>query len=282
MTRGYTAHAAVVAEPDGTGGTRITRLRSDGPLALRATRGGHPATVYLVGAAAGPLGGDDLTLHLTVAPGARLAVRSAATTLVLPGDGESRFTVLAGVGAGGWLDFAPEPVVAVAGCHHGSFADIELAAGAALRWRDELVLGRHRERPGRYAARCDVTLGGAGGRRPLLRHELRLDGAGTYASRAVLGGARAAGAVVLAGPGLTAHPYAGAELAVLPLAGPGVLVSATAADAAALRRLLDHGTELAGGPGGGDAGRGEPARNHPPGYGIGRLAASGPTAHAAS
>jgi urease accessory protein len=259
MNGGYTARAAVTAELDGASRTTITRLRSEGPLALREAhegrrvrRGGpgnrpgpEPATVYLVGAAAGPLGGDDLTLHITVAPGAHLAIRSAATTMTLPGDGESRLTVRARVGAGGRLDFAPEPTVAVAGCHHGSFADIELDAGAGLRWREELMLGRHGEGPGRYTSRCDVTIAGE----PLLRHELRLDGSGTYASRAVLAGATAAGTVILAGLGLCGEPYADADLAVLPLAGPGpgVLVSATAADATALRRRLEHGTALAAG-----------------------------------
>ncbi|HEU5157662.1 MAG TPA: urease accessory protein UreD [Streptosporangiaceae bacterium] len=248
MSGRYTARAVVVAAPDGAGRTVLTRLRSDGPLALREGRPWHegggdaerrPAVVYLVGAAAGPLGGDDLALRITVAPGAHLAVRSVATTLALPGDGESRLAIRAAVGAGGRLDFAPEPTVAAAGCHHTCVAGIELGAGAGLRWREELVLGRHGERPGRYASRCDVTLDG----RPLLRHELRVDDAGTYGSRAVLADAAAVGTVVLAGPGLTERPYADDDgLAVLPLAGPGVLVSATAATATALRRRLERGT----------------------------------------
>jgi urease accessory protein len=249
MSRRYTAHAVVTAECDDAGRTRITRLRSDGPLAVREAGGGHDiVTVYLVGAAAGPLAGDELSLDLTVAPGARLAVRSAATTLALPGDrsgdlpgdlpgdGMSRLTVRALVGAGGRLDFAPEPTVAVAGCRHRSAAGIQLGPGAELRWRDELVLGRYGEPPGRFASRCDVTLDD----RPLLRHELRIDDAGAHASRAVLAGAGAAGTVVLAGPDLVKEPYVDGDLAVLPLAGQGVLVSATAPDAAALRRRLDH------------------------------------------
>jgi urease accessory protein len=245
MSRRYTAHAVVTAECDDAGRTRITRLRSDGPLAVREAGGrgdGHDiVTVYLVGAAAGPLGGDELSLDLTVAPGAQLALRSAATTLTLPGDGESRYTVRALVGAGGRLDFAPEPTVAVAGCRHRSVADVGLGPGAALRWRDELVLGRYGEPPGLFASRCDVTLDG----RPLLRHELRIGDAETYASRAVLADAGAAGTVVLAGADLVKEPYAGDDLTVLPLAGQGVLVSATAADAAALRRRLDHGETIA-------------------------------------
>jgi urease accessory protein len=235
MTRRYTARAAVTAECDASGRTRLTRLRSDGPLAVRETA----EAVYLIGAAAGPLGGDRLELDLEVGPGARLAIRSVATTLALPGDGESVFTVRARVAEGGHLDFAPEPTVAACGCDHRSVSDITLAEGASLRWREELILGRHREEPGGHTSRIDVTIGGL----PLLRHELRLDE--TYRSRAVIGDARAAGSVVLAGPDLTRTAAVEEALAVMPLAGPGVLVSALATDSATLRRRLTHGEALA-------------------------------------
>jgi urease accessory protein len=231
--RTYHAQAGVMAECDASGRTRLTRLRSDGPLALRQTAD----AVYLVGAAAGPLGGDELELDLEVGPGARLVIRSAATTLALPGDGESRFTVRARVGEGGHLDFGPEPTVAAAGCHHRAIGEVSLAEGATLRWHEELILGRYRERPGRHTSRIDVVLGGV----PLLRHELRLDDPAIYRSGAVLGPATAAGSVVLVGLGLVREPRTDEGLAVLPLAGPGVLVSATAGDSAALRRRLTAG-----------------------------------------
>ncbi|XVQ13460.1 urease accessory protein UreD [Spirillospora sp. CA-255316] len=243
QARSYTARAAVTAERGPSGGTRLTRLRSDGPLALRETSGpGDPCrAVHLVGAAAGPLGGDDLELEVTVGPGARLAVRSVATSLALPGEGESRMGVRAEVGAGGHLDFAPEPTVAAAGCRHRALARIDLAEGATLRWYEELILGRHREPPGRHTSRFDVTAGGV----PLLRHELRLDDPAVHGSRAVLAGARAVGSVLLAGPGLTGTPRTGEGWAVLPLAGPGVLVTAVAPDSAALRRRLRAGEDAA-------------------------------------
>ncbi len=50
---GVRARAAVATRADGGGRTRVTVLRSDGPLALRDT----PHGVYLVGAAAGPSAG---------------------------------------------------------------------------------------------------------------------------------------------------------------------------------------------------------------------------------
>ncbi|WP_106398267.1 urease accessory protein UreD [Actinocorallia populi] len=223
MGRGYTAHAAVTAEPGPHGRTRLTRLRSDGPLALRET----PDGVYLVGAAAGPLGGDRLHLDIRVAEGACLTIRSAATTLAMPGDGESTYTVTAEVD--GHLDFAPEPTVAVRGCRHRALARVALGPSGTLRWREELVLGRHDEEPGLHTGRVDITRAGL----PVLRHELRADPASR--SRAVLGTAKAVGSLIRTGPSVTrAEP----GLALLPLASGGTLANAAAPDSAALRRLL--------------------------------------------
>ena len=235
MSRAFRARAAVAAERGPGGRTRLTRLRSDGPLALRESAG----AVYLVGAGAGPLGGDDLDLSVDVGPGARLEIRSAAASLVLPGrGGPSRLSVRARVAAGGRLVFAPEPAIAAAGCDHRAYAEATLEAGAELVWREEILLGRHGERPGRYLSRLDATAGGV----PLLRHELRVDE--DAPSAAVLGDAGAVGTVLLAADGLgdgAPEPYAEEGLAVLPLAGPGVLVTALASDAVRLRERLERG-----------------------------------------
>ncbi|MEV0405080.1 urease accessory protein UreD [Actinoallomurus sp. NPDC050550] len=232
---GFAARAAVRAERGPGGRTRITRLRSDGPLALRESG----ESVYLVGAGAGPLGGDDLELTIDVGPGARLDVRSAAATLVLPGRrnaGASRLVVRADVAAGARLVFSPEPVIAAAGCDHQARAEVTLAEGSELVWREEIVLGRHGEPAGRYVGRFDVTVGAE----PLLRHELRIDEDAT--SGAVLGDAGAVGTLLITG--VTAEPYADEGLAVLPLAGPGVLVTAMAADTVRLRERLERGRRL--------------------------------------
>lgn len=231
---GFTAHAAVTAERGPYGRTRVTRLRSDGPLALRESGG----AVYLVGAGAGPLGGDDLKLEVVVGPDARLSLRSAAASLVLPGRTPgvpSHWVVRARVAAGGRLVFAPEPTIAAAGCDHRAVADVRLEEGAELVWQEEIVLGRHGERPGRYVSRFDVLTGDA----PLLRHELRVDE--NACSAAVLGDAATVGTILLAGENLTRDPYATEGLAVLPLAGPGVLVTALAPDTVRLRDLLTRG-----------------------------------------
>jgi urease accessory protein len=239
--RHLAARAAVATRVAAGGRTVITVLRSDGPLALRPVAG----VVYLVGAAAGPLGGDDLRLDIDVGPGSRLVLRSSAASLLLPGPrGEpSRLRVHARVGEGGHLDFAPQPAVAVAGCDHRAAALAELAPGATLRWREETVLGRHGEPPGHHRSRLDVTLAGG----PVYRGELTVGCPGTDASSAVLGGARAAGTVLLVAERQPQPPAAAGDgLAVLLFALPGTAVSATAADAVTLARRLDEGERRAG------------------------------------
>lgn len=83
---GVRAHARITAAPDARGGTALPELAGDGPLALRRIRAGAgEARVCLVGAMAGPLGGDRLRLDVRVEAGAALSVTSAAATLALPG-----------------------------------------------------------------------------------------------------------------------------------------------------------------------------------------------------
>ena len=105
------------------------------------------------------------------------------------------------------------------------------------------MLGRHGEPPGHCRSRLDVTLAGS----PVYRGELTVGCPGTDSSSAVLGDARAVGGVLLVGEGRARPPAAARDgLAVLPLAGPGVAVTATAPDAVTLARRLDHGEHLAG------------------------------------
>ena len=233
-----TARIEAVAGPDGT--TRLPVLSSQVPLVLRRT----PSAVYLVGGAAGPIGGDELSLRIVVGPGAFLRMRTAAASIALPGlDGaESVLRVTASVAAGGRLEYLPEPVVVSKGARHATLVSVTLAAGASLVLRDELLLGRHGEAGG--AARTVLRVDYAG--RPLLRQSVEVSGSDPVAlGPAVLSGHRAVGSLLLAGG---AAAYGGEvegnasgatpERAVMPLAGPGVLVTALADDAVALRQRL--------------------------------------------
>ncbi|MCM3923803.1 urease accessory protein UreD [Frankia sp. AiPs1] len=273
------AHAAVRVERGTRGAPRLAELRSDVPIVLRLT-GGSPVrtgahagadplptmTVHLVNGAAGPLAGDDLRLDISVGRGVRLVLRSVAATVALPGHGPgpSRLTVTAEVADGAELDFGPEPTVVADGADHRITTDVRLAATARLRLREEILLGRFGEPTGSILStlRVDVA-GGAGapgadpagelsGWVPLLRQELLLGPRvpGLHGP-AQLGGARAVGSLLVAGPEW-AEAGAGPEAAVadgvarLPLAGPGYLVSALADDAVTLRRRLTAMADLAG------------------------------------
>jgi urease accessory protein len=259
------AEAAIVACRDAvTGVTRLPTLRSQVPLVLRRT----PEAVYLVGGAAGPIGGDQLDLRIEVGAGAFLRVRSAAASIALPGlDGlESVLSVTISVAAGGCLEYLPEPVVVAAGARHATVLRVTLAAGASLLLRDEVLLGRHGEIGG--AVRSVLRVDYAG--RALLRQELAVDGADPVGlGPAVLAGHRGVGSLLLAGPAAATQAAASeaaadgagdagdgangaggaggfdAAVAVLPLAGPGVLVTALADDAVTLRRRLSRGQRLA-------------------------------------
>ena len=110
------------------GRTRLVELRSDPPLVLRST----PAALYLVGGAAGPLGGDDLTLDVVVGPHACLTVRSAAATLAQPGatSARSRTSLRFDVAEGAALHWRPEPLVSVCGSDHQIDTVVALSASS--------------------------------------------------------------------------------------------------------------------------------------------------------
>lgn len=244
------AEARIVAEADGRGGTRLAVLRGESPLLLRRTgpRTADAATVHLVGGAAGPLRGDDLRLDIEVGPGARLSVHSVAAQLALPGRPgapASRLEIRASVAAGAALRWLPEPLIAATGCDHVAVTHVEVAAGGSLLWRDDLVCGRHGEPSG--DVRTDLTIRYAGS--TLYRHQLTIGPRGPgWAGAAVLGGGRAVGSLVLAGPDLPGPGPAGGgpgpgpaggDAALMPLAGPGVLASAVGPDIRQVRAALD-------------------------------------------
>ncbi|GAA4221784.1 urease accessory protein [Streptosporangium album] len=232
--RSMTARAAIVTERAPGGRTVLTTIRSDPPLTLRATA---PGQVHLVSTAAGPLGGDDLALDIEVGAGSTLDVRSVASTLVLPGSGpaESLMTVTARVGAGASLRFAPEPTVLAAGCLHRMMVRLSLAEDARVFWREEIVFGRYGERPGRCHSRFDATAGDG----PLLRQEFVVGDPAIDDGPAVYGGARCVGTVLTTGRAPAS--MVGDGWALLPLAGPGTLVSALGGDAVELRQRLTEG-----------------------------------------
>ncbi|QYG94029.1 urease accessory protein UreD [Iamia sp. SCSIO 61187] len=207
----------------------MTHLRSEAPLLLRLAPGGR---AHLVGGAAGPLGGDDLALAIRVGALARLEVRGVAAMLAQPGPagGRGRLVVTADVGEDGHLDWDVQPTIVVAGADLDVDLRIALASGATLRWREELVLGRSAEQPGRVRTRVRLTEGG----RTTLDHRQVAGGApGPWDGPGDLGGHRWLGSELRVGRGPAARPPLashGARAADLVLASGAVLAVATATD----------------------------------------------------
>ncbi len=245
MTAGVQATARIGARDDGRGGTSLPVLEGDGPLALRRTRGSaDEARVMLVGAMSGPLGGDHFTVEAEVAEGARLRVGSAAATIALPGQakGEARYDVRLTVVDGAELHWLPEQLISAQGSELYVTTRADVAATGRLVLREEQVLGRAAEQPGRLTSRLTVCVAG----RTVLDQELAC-GPGAPAGwdgPAVLAGHRALGQLVVVRPEFAVEPVAARVLGdgavVVPLAGPAVLVSAVAPDALRLRRVLDE------------------------------------------
>lgn len=250
---GVRAVARLRAVADGRGGTALPLLSGDGPLALRRTRPGPDggAAVTVVGAMSAPLGGDRLRIEAEVGRRARLTVGSAAATLSLPGRdaAPAAYEVRLTVADEGTLHWLPEPLIAARGSDLRLTTRVELAATARLLLREEQILGRHGEQPGRLTSRLTVTREGT----PLLDQELAFGpGVPGWDGPAVLAGYRAVGQLLLVDQDFATSPATprvlasardstGGRAALVPLAGPAVLVTAVAPDGLRLRRLLDHG-----------------------------------------
>lgn len=198
---GVRALARIAARPDGCGGTALPVLESQGPLALRRTRAsGAEARVMLVGAMSGRHGGDRLAVEAHVDEGARLDVRSAVATIALPGQTkeEARYDIRLTVADGGELRWLPEQLISAAGSELCVATRVDLGSAARLVLREEQVLGRAGEEPGRLASRLIVRVAG----RTVLHQELACGpGApGGWDGPAVLDGHRAVGQLVVVRP----------------------------------------------------------------------------------
>jgi urease accessory protein len=267
-------------ELDVAPGQRI-RWRAEAPVVLRRT---GPARVHLVQAAGGPLGGDQLELRIRLAAGTELTVATAAATVAQrgrPGSGPASWTVIAELDEGARLHWLPEPTVVCDGAElHATFR-LTLAEGAAAVVREQVQLGRHGQRGGRYRGVLAADYAGAA----LVRHTTLLDGADpALTGPAGTGGQRLVGTVLGAGtavsaasalPGTSSGPSGGPLAAALAsgppvgecaglrwarheLAGPGWLLVALGTDPVALSRVLcgsgsgsagERGSDAAG-PGG--------------------------------
>jgi urease accessory protein len=192
----------VVATPG-----RVPRIECHGGVAARRT---EADTVHLVSAAATPLGGDVIAIRLVVEAGARLRLRSAAASVVLPGPGTRESHSSWTIDVAGELDVDLEPTIVAADARHLSEVRVQLAEAAQLRIRERVQIGRTDEREGFWSGTLSADRCGV----PLLRHRLEL-GPGSVADDVL--GAPLACVSELSFPE-PAHDAAGTTLA---LAGGG-------------------------------------------------------------
>jgi len=146
---------------------RRPRIECTGGLAARST---EPDTVHLVSAAATPLGGDAVRVHVVVEPGARLRVRTAAATVVLPGAASLESQAIWELEVAGELDIDPQPTIVAAASRHITSTRLALAESGRIRLRERVQIGRSDEREGFWSGSVRADVDGSA----LLRHRVEL------------------------------------------------------------------------------------------------------------
>jgi urease accessory protein len=235
------SYARVRLGPGPRGGTVVEDMGSSGALAFRATDWG----VWMVGAAAHPIGGDILGVRVAVGAECEAAVRSTSATLARRGPraglGPSITLTAVRIGRDASLEWTPEPGIGACGSDHLNESRVRMDGGARLVWRDEFVIGRHGEDPGTWRSRLRITVGNS----VVLSSETAAGpGAPGWANRSVLDGARVVSTLVVIDPGLDldrASRTSGeaASAVALPLAGPGVQITGWGHDLADCRRAVE-------------------------------------------
>ncbi|MEU1386616.1 MULTISPECIES: urease accessory protein UreD [unclassified Nonomuraea] len=228
--------------------TALPTLAGDGPFDLRRGRpNGDQARVCIVGAMSAPLGGDRLRIETTVERGAHLHLTTAAATIALRGPTTSHATydVHLTVADNASLHWLPQPLISAARSNLRQSCTVDLAPAARLVLREQIVLGRAGEPPGRLATRLTVHRDG----RPLLdQHTMYGPAAPAWGGPAIAAGHRAIGQILIVDPALdqqsphaqliSDNPATG-QAVLTPLAGPAILITALAPDTLRLQRLLE-------------------------------------------
>ena len=128
-------------------GERLQIARQDPPWkVVRGFRApGGELLVHLNNVSGGILGGDQLALRVEVAAGANAILTTTGATRVYRARAESdsaRQSTEIRVGAGGRLEFLPDPLIPFAGSRYEQNATILLNEGATLLWWETLAPGR--------------------------------------------------------------------------------------------------------------------------------------------
>jgi urease accessory protein len=145
--------------------------------------------VRVVNPTAGILGGDHLELAVRVRSGAALLLTTPAATraFAMRAGASALCRQSFAVEAGGWLEYAPEPLFPHGGSDYKQITRIDAADGAELYWVDALAPGRA-GRGERWAwARLKLGLDVVHGGEPVLIERLAASGAELAARAAFFG-----------------------------------------------------------------------------------------------
>jgi urease accessory protein len=170
-------HLEAVLRDDGR--TAIARQSFRAPFHIgKPYWDGSVLQVQVVNPTAGILAGDRLELAVCVRSGATLLVTTpAATRAFMMRSGVAECRQNFSVEAGGWLEYAPEPLCPHHDCDYVQTTRVELAEGAGGFYVDTLAPGRVGRGESwawrRLGLALDVTLAGE----PVLRERLNLSGA---------------------------------------------------------------------------------------------------------
>jgi urease accessory protein len=147
------------------------------PLTLRQvhSEAADRCELRLVGTAAGPLAGDDLSISLRLRPGARAALAATGASVaqgrLRAADRDAAaFSIRAELANGADLVADPGALVVCQGSRVDVGVELALGLGATVQWRELIVLGRTGEPAGQATLRWDVTRLG----RPVLRQFIDL------------------------------------------------------------------------------------------------------------
>jgi urease accessory protein len=232
------ARTTAVIEPGGV----LGELACAPPLTLRQVHGEGRCELRLVGTAAGPLADDDLSICLQLRAGARATLRATGASVAQGRDEggaavAGSLSIRADLAEGADLIADPGALIVCQGSQVDVRLDLALGAGAAVDWRELIVLGRTGEPPGQATLRWDVTRLG----RPVLRQFVDLKPDSDPRSRAGLtAGRRVLACALIAGPALTPRTVVASPVAVAQrVDDQTLLVTVLDNDAARATRQLD-------------------------------------------
>ena len=230
------ARTAAVVEPGGV----LGEVACAPPLTLRQVHSdvAGRCELRLVGTAAGPLAGDDLSVSLRLRPGARATLRATGASLAQgrPGGGPAVLALRADLAERSDLIADPGPLVVCHGSRVDVRVELALGPGAAVDWRELIVLGRTGEPAGKATLRWDVTREG----RPVLRQFVDLADPAMTAWAGLTAHRRVLACAFISSPAGTYRTVVASPTSVAQqLAAQALLVTVLADDTAAASADLD-------------------------------------------